>query len=440
MKGLLLFSTLGLMLTGFSQARITKIAIQMGPYRVETGKCSPPLSIVPVNSSGVSQIPKRGIKVFTDQSDPGLLFFSDSACQSGVTSFSLTASSPARELFFKSGTIGQKKVVVSSMNYEDDSQMETFFAGSTGPVPTPSPFPSATPSPNPTATPVPGSSVAQIVGVTLDDVSDSIRAGEIAAIKALGIPIWARVVFDGGVGPSYYLKPVTELKTAASIMGQIADSTDMRNYTPSTYRARAESFLQTLGNKVDLWEIGNEVNGNWLGTGTFEKLKAAFSAVKARNAKAALTFFYMGEPSDPNNCIDSPGNDQFSWITSRFQLALPSSSRDPGAESMRLGLDEVLVSWYPDGCSNIKPNWSLIFTKLAAIFPNSKVGFGEIGTANPQYGSAYEKALIQEFYPMKSRIQLPASYIGGYYWWYFAEEMVPHQNNSLFQTLYQSIR
>ncbi len=433
MKGLMLFSALGLMLTGFSQARITKIAIQKGPYRVETGKCSPPLSVVPVNSSGVSQTPRRGIKVFTDASDPGISFFSDPLCQSGVTSFSLTSANPIRDLFFKSGTSGQKKVVVSTRNYEDDSQVQTFIAGAIPPAPTPSATPVATPGPV-------GSPASQIVGVTLDDVSDSIRAGEIAAIKALGVPIRARVVFDGGVGPSYYQKPVSELKTVASIMGQIADSTDMKNYTPSSYQARAESYLQSIGNNVEIWEIGNEVNGNWLGSGTFEKLKAAFSAVKARNAKAALTFFYMGEPGDPKNCIDSPGNDQFSWINSKFQLGLPPASRDPGGESMRLGLDEVLVSWYPDGCSNIKPNWTSIFTKLAAIFPNSKVGFGEIGTQNPQYGSPYEKALIQEFYPMRSRIPLPAAFNGGYYWWYFAEEMVPHRNNSLFQTLYQAIR
>ncbi|MBU6153593.1 MAG: hypothetical protein KGP28_04760 [Bdellovibrionales bacterium] len=310
---------------------------------------------------------------------------------------------------------------MSTNAYEDDSQVQTFFSGS--PVPSP--------------VPVDGS---QVVGVTLDDVSDSIRPGEIAAIKALGVPVRARVVFDGGVGPSYYLKPVSELRSAATIMGQIADSTDMRNYTPASYQARAESYLQSLGSLVEIWEIGNEVNGNWLGTGTFEKLKAAFSAVKAKKAKAALTFFYMGEPGDQNNCIDSPGNDQFSWIQSRFQLSLPPASRDPATEAMRLGLDEVLVSWYPDGCFNAKPNWSLIFSKLASVFPNSRVGFGEIGTENPQYGSPYEKALIQEFYPLRKRISLPASYNGGYYWWYFAQEMVPHQNSSLFQTLYQAIR
>ncbi len=431
MKGLALFAGLAFMMTGFSQARITKIAIQKGPYQVGEGKCSPPLSVVPVNAKGAVQIPTRQIRVDTTGSDSSLRFFTDSGCSNQTESFLLSPSVPFQRIYFKGFTPGLRKVQVSTNRYEDDSQVQTILASS-GPTPTPTPKPSPTPIP-------PGVST-QVIGVTLDDVSDSIRPGEIAAIKALGVPIRARVVFDGGMSASYYLKPVQELKAVASIMGQLADSTDMRNYSPASYQSRAQGYLQAMKGIVDVWEIGNEVNGNWLGSGTFEKLKAAYSVVKANQAKAALTFFYMGEPSDAKNCIDAPGNDQFSWIQSKFQLGLPSSQRDPEAESMRLGLDEVLVSWYPDGCFNLKPDWTSIFNKLAAIFPNSKVGFGEIGTENPQYGSAYEKALIQEFYPLRSRIPLPASYTGGYYWWYFAQEMVPYQTSPLFPVLFQAIR
>jgi hypothetical protein len=107
---------------------------------------------------------------------------------------------------------------------------------------------------------------------------------------------------------------------------------------------------------------------------------------------------------------------------------------------MRLGLDQVLVSWYPDGCPGLNPDWSMVFNRLASIFPNSKVGFGELGTTQPQGGSAVEASLIQNYYPMASRVALPASYIGGYFWWYFAEEMTPYGSSSLFNVLNQSIR
>ena len=86
----------------------------------------------------------------------------------------------------------------------------------------------------------------------------------------------------------------------------------------------------------------------------------------------------------------------------------------------------MLISWYPDQFPGESPNWPWVYIKLAGIFPNSKVGFGELGTADPQYGSVYEINEITQYYPMAKTVAgLPASYIGGYFWWYFAEEMVP---------------
>jgi hypothetical protein len=32
------------------------------------------------------------------------------------------------------------------------------------------------------------------------------------------------------------------------------------------------------------------------------------------------------------------------------------------------------------------PNWAAIYGKLASIFPNASLGFGELGTANPKNG------------------------------------------------------
>jgi hypothetical protein len=85
-----------------------------------------------------------------------------------------------------------------------------------------------------------------------------------------------------------------------------------------------------------------------------------------------------------------------------------------------------LISWYPDQCPCEKPDWAVVYTTLASIFPNAKVGFGEIGTANPQGGSVYEKNEITMYYPLgRTLAGLPISYVGGYFWWYAAEEMVP---------------
>ena len=85
-----------------------------------------------------------------------------------------------------------------------------------------------------------------------------------------------------------------------------------------------------------------------------------------------------------------------------------------------------MISWYPDQCRGENPNWSAVYAKLASLFPNAKVGFGELGTANPENGSSYEVNEISTYYPMgKTLASLPANYIGGYFWWHSAEEMVP---------------
>jgi hypothetical protein len=54
------------------------------------------------------------------------------------------------------------------------------------------------------------------------------------------------------------------------------------------------------------------------------------------------------------------------------------------------------------------------YAKLASIFPNASLGFGELGTANPENGSSYEVKEINTYYPMgKTLTSLPTSYIGG---------------------------
>jgi hypothetical protein len=211
-------------------------------------------------------------------------------------------------------------------------------------------------------------------------------------------------------------------------MGELADSSYMKRYTVSSINTWTQSYTATLGNLVDIWEIGNEVNGGWLGSNTMAKVEAMYKVVASQGGVTALTFFYEGEPSDPHNCIstDNHGNDMFTWITQHFQLNLPASRRSVETENIRLNVNYALISWYPDECLGETPDWPQVYNKLAEIFPNSRVGFGELGTANPQYGSSFEIKEIRQNYRMAKIVAgLPASYVGGYFWWYFAEEMVP---------------
>ena len=270
-----------------------------------------------------------------------------------------------------------------------------------------------------------------IYGVTLDDVSNVNAA--LSAFKLLGRVPTARIVLDTGEPASYYLAPIQTLRPSAYIMGELVDSSYMTSYTAGSVQAWTESYTKTLNAVVDIWEVGNEVNGNWLstesnGADVLPKIEAMYDVVAASGAATAITFFYEGEPADNNNCIatDHGGNDMFTWINDQFSLKLPAAQRPVETEKIRVNLKYALISWYPDQCQGETPNWPQVYTKLAGIFPNAKVGFGELGTANPQNGSTFETNEIDQYYPMATvTTGLPPSYIGGYFWWYFAEEMVP---------------
>lgn len=281
-----------------------------------------------------------------------------------------------------------------------------------------------------------------IYGITLDDVSNV--TSELASIKQLVHMPTTRIYFDIHSGPTEYLSAIKTLRPSTYIMGELVDSSDMSNRRASLSDivTRTQQYTATLGNLVDIWEIGNEVNGNWLGSGVMAKIEAMYKGVASQGGATALTFFYEGEPGQKGNCIatDHGGNDMFTWITNNFQLNLPPSQRPSSSEAMRLGLTYVLISWYPQDCNNLQVNWTTVFNKLATIFPNSKLGFGEIGTANPQGGSSYEVNLIKQFYTLAKTTTLPSQYVGGYFWWYYAEEMVPTNKTSLFNVLNTAIQ
>jgi hypothetical protein len=75
----------------------------------------------------------------------------------------------------------------------------------------------------------------------------------------------------------------------------------MRRYqTISAVQSWTTSYVNTLGSLVDIWEIGNEINGNWLGSNAFGKMAAMYDIVAGKGGRTALTFFYEGETSEPH--------------------------------------------------------------------------------------------------------------------------------------------
>ena len=241
----------------------------------------------------------------------------------------------------------------------------------------------------------------RVWGVTLDDVSQLSYVVE--SLQNLSRRPTARVVFDEFVPASDYVDAATQIHAVADVMGEILDSQFVDQYSVTDYRARAVEYLGALGDVVDIWEVGNEINGEWLGTtaDVVAKMTAAYEEVTTRGKRAALTLYYN------QDCWDQADHEVFTWAAANVPAA------------MKQGLDYVLFSYYEDDCNDLQPDWPTQFAHLATMFPNSRLGFGECGTANTAAKSAY----VTRYYT--TTIAEPR-YVGGYFWWYYAEDMVPY--------------
>ncbi len=252
-----------------------------------------------------------------------------------------------------------------------------------------------------------------IYGVTIDAI-DSLPS-IVESLTKLSRRPTTRIVFDEYVPASDYLAATKSIYNVSYVMGEILDSFYVKKYTLTAFKKRVADYLKTLAPYVDLWEVANEVNGEWLGktTTVVPKMTAAYDAVKAINGKTVLTLYYN------KDCWSNSKNEMFTWATAN----VPSR--------MKLGLDYVLVSYYEDDCNGYQPDWPVEFAKLAKLFPNSKIGFGEVGTSNSSLKASY----INRYY--NTKINLP-TYVGGYFWWYYKQDMVPY-TKPLWTTLNNAI-
>ncbi|MFC4763593.1 hypothetical protein [Dyella koreensis] len=277
---------------------------------------------------------------------------------------------------------------------------------------------------------------APIYGVTLDDLSN-INA-IITSLTKLPYKPTVRVVFDPGTSAAEYYPALVKLHTVAYVMGEIMDS----YYFPTdinTYTARTKELVNGLNGTVDVWEIANEINGEWLrpnpsGSNTTvnaqetaigQMVAAANSIVKGVGGKTAITLYY-NDDSKGTNCWEKP---QDYWKTWPMNF-LPAS--------VRQSTDYALFSYYPyQDCPGLSPSWGADFAALETIFPNARVGFGEIGTSSLSAPTSVQTNLIKTYYPMVNTFNDPR-FIGGFFWWNYAEQMVPY-TKTYWSTLNQTI-
>jgi hypothetical protein len=268
----------------------------------------------------------------------------------------------------------------------------------------------------------------RVVGVTVDDVSRLPQT--LASLRHLPGKPWTREVLDVDqhhpASLGRYVRTTRRLASASHVMAELVDSSALRRITSRQLRRRTSAYLDALHNHVDLWEVGNEVNGNWTGpaTSVARKVRQTYRQVNAVGAATAPTLY------ENRRCGDGPG-----------ELNPTGWSRRYLSAEIRRGIDEVLLSYYEAQCNGRRPSrqeWTRHFAALHRLFPNAQLGFGEIGLPRPATAgtTATASSIIRHYY----RLQLPLPYyVGGGFYWYYVEDMTPWSQSPLWHTLRRSV-
>jgi hypothetical protein len=256
----------------------------------------------------------------------------------------------------------------------------------------------------PTPAPAPAQPGARVWGVTLDDVTHSDALSR--SLSGLPERATARVVFDPGLGPASYAPAVHRIQRAAEVLGQPVDSSETASYTRAAYRSRFARYVAAFPRAVDVWEVGNEVNGEWTGRprDVVAKTLAAYRIAHRAGKQTALTLYF-----NPG-CADDRAHRMLTWVRRQLPAGLLN------------GPTYVLVSYYPSACGGYWPSpahWQRVFDRLHRLFPHSALGFGEAGTTRRSLSQARRAALLHRYDEVDVRGD---RFVGGGFWWTFAED------------------
>ncbi|WP_239496788.1 hypothetical protein [Aggregatibacter kilianii] len=262
---------------------------------------------------------------------------------------------------------------------------------------------------------------SQIYGVTVDDSWEGrVETAQIVeALKAMAVKPTVRIVMSRNIAPKDYKELFQEIHEAAYIMATPVDSYEMKKYSKATYLKRFQDAYAALAPYVDIWEVGNEVNGDWLGKNAQvgNKVYEAYKFIKSKRAETALTTYYF-----------APNNQQISmeeWLNKYIP------------QEMKNGLNYVLVSYYEDDNDGYQPKWQAVFDDLAKIFPNSGLGIGECGNTDENATTDSKVKMASRYYAMPKYVK---NYVGGYFWWYWVQDAVPHEGNKVWQAINNTIK
>jgi len=259
-------------------------------------------------------------------------------------------------------------------------------------------------------------------GVSTETLSTSYRA-HIDDMTTLFEPRhrWARLVMDE-VGNSDFAKVRTVLNYATSkqvqTLGQLFDSSVQSSLSLTAFKAAVDKALAYPDfDKFTAWEVGNEVNGGWLGSGMSAKIAYASAQVKAKTQKKVyLTFYWYG-------IEDTLQTSLFNWIDANI------------TPEMHANIDGVALSIYIDQ-QPLGFSWDLVMTRLAALFPGKAIMVGELGFIDPSVKTIFREGPVTPSDNAGGQLYIdnryPASFgtanaVGGNFWWFYDQQMAGRQ-------------
>jgi hypothetical protein len=235
---------------------------------------------------------------------------------------------------------------------------------------------------------------------------------------------------DKGAKASTYLSATQAISKTGYILAEVIDSAYEFCFDVADQEARWNDYVSTLGEYVDIWEVGNEINGNWLDNSdpipikgqscpwtipnttdrdVVTKMVNAYHIVKKAGKKAALTLYY--EPNPACTTSMGPKYDPVIWATKNIPT------------DMKEGLDYVLLSSYRDKCPDFRPDFNALFTRFHKIFPNSKLGMGEWGYSHGRPNEADLTRLLNDGYSVHPDVP---NWVGGVFFWEWGDDAVPY--------------
>jgi hypothetical protein len=230
-----------------------------------------------------------------------------------------------------------------------------------------------------------------------------------------------RLVFDLAEGPEHYRGTIRVAHAlGVRVVGQILDSSEMAAVSLAGWRQRVARFVSALRD-VDTWEVGNEVNGDWLGRDIPAKIAYAADYVKRHTRASALLTLYwqLGE--------DDAAHSVFTWAA-----AVPAATfRD---------VDEIGLSVYPED-HPMGVAFDRVVRTLHAAFSRQRLSVSELGYWSSDLGHTWwwgsradplgtGRRAVADLYA-RAVLGYPFS-AGGTYWWYFRTEVAT--GNPLFAT------